>query len=412
MKMWINIKRLLVYGLMLLICILYTMINLSFGIPLTASVLLILLLSSLIPISSSIASKSVVMQMRITRTTLFKGEQVYVTVTAINASLSPIPFFETQIIADENLEIIEAHLTLTTKQKRMSKHSFSITHDKRTYAFTIPAKGSAELTIKYSACIWGPAQVSVQESAISDFLGIFKVKPFFKEPIGNMSVCPNLYEPSVNELMAVIQSAAICNDKGQNKNISSDGVNVEPGYDHRDYEPGDPLKRINWKLSAKRDKLLVRNFEFPDDHSPVFILDPLKAPMVVTKGSLLLHEQRIVEGFLTMLLSMYQYKRSGKAYYLSENEWRIVHFDSMDDIESLQKMLSKYSFKDMVDSRVPIQLLSEGCSSLTIFSTYPDTSLEIVVPVETNIVFAGSTKIVGSANYWIVDENYDFYRFK
>ena len=31
-----------------------------------------------------------------------------------------------------------------------------------------------------------------------------------------------------------------------------------PGYDNREYVPGDPLKRINWKQSAKRNKLLVR----------------------------------------------------------------------------------------------------------------------------------------------------------
>lgn len=57
------------------------------------------------------------------------------------------------------------------------------------------------------------------------------------------------------------------------------GVRPRPGggpgedYDPRDYRPGDPLNTVHWKLSAKRDELIVRE-TLEDMHiTPVLLFD-------------------------------------------------------------------------------------------------------------------------------------------
>lgn len=48
-----------------------------------------------------------------------------------------------------------------------------------------------------------------------------------------------------------------------------------PGYEYREYMPGDPLKRINSKASAKQDKLLVRLDEKYAVAAVSLVLDPI-----------------------------------------------------------------------------------------------------------------------------------------
>ena len=47
-----------------------------------------------------------------------------------------------------------------------------------------------------------------------------------------------------------------------------------PGYEHRGYEPGDPLNRINYKLSAKKRTLMVRRDENTSAQSTDIVIAP------------------------------------------------------------------------------------------------------------------------------------------
>ncbi|MBO4459273.1 MAG: DUF58 domain-containing protein [Clostridiales bacterium] len=56
------------------------------------------------------------------------------------------------------------------------------------------------------------------------------------------------------------------------KNLRKARQPVSEIYDIRDYQPGDPVKSIHWKMSAKKDKLLVKDpFEQYGGHSRLML---------------------------------------------------------------------------------------------------------------------------------------------
>ncbi len=88
---------------------------------------------------------------------------------------------------------------------------------------------------------------------IRDFAGLFNLKI----PCGQTArkaVLPRVVEYAGPEL---IPSVLPADDEDAEEGVSviSGGL---PGCEHRDYVPGDSPKRINYKLSAKKERLLVR----------------------------------------------------------------------------------------------------------------------------------------------------------
>ena len=56
-------------------------------------------------------------------------------------------------------------------------------------------------------------------------------------------------------------------------------------YDLRDYRPGDPLRSVHWKLSSKRDELVVRETLEPRQTTLVLTYDHFGAPRRWTRPS-------------------------------------------------------------------------------------------------------------------------------
>lgn len=99
----------------------------------------------------------------------------------------------------------------------------------------------------------GLNKVTLNEVVIRDFLGLLQ----FKIPVGQttqVAVLPRIIEydgPDIKPNMLPSEEEE-----------AEDGVTVMnggmPGYEHREYVPGDSPRRVNYKLSAKRHKLMVR----------------------------------------------------------------------------------------------------------------------------------------------------------
>lgn len=394
MKTRVNGKRLLVYLAMPAICGIYILnADSDFGFSLLLVLLIVPLISYLF---LKIVSRRAGVEMTVSRAGVYKGETVDVRVTVRNGGILPIPFFEARIQADENL---------------------ACESDDQPSVISIPSRGAGTLTVTYTAKLWGTARVSARQPVISDLIGLFRATGRFEYLTESVSVRPNLCESGTNELMTAIQSAAVYSDKGQHERASAHSLTFEPGYDHRPYEPGDPLKRMNWKLSAKRDEWLIRNLEFPGGDMPMLVLDPCRAPAREgpareSAEERLQHEERIVEGFLSMLLSMHRFQTDCEAHCLFETEWRAFSIRSLEDIEALQDSLSAYSFQESPPSRLPARLPDGGFSSLTVFSCLPDAAFAGALG-DANLVCADFPHPSGPAagrSVWRVDRNYDIYQ--
>ncbi len=99
----------------------------------------------------------------------------------------------------------------------------------------------------------GLNKVTLNEVVIRDFLGLLQ----FKIPVGQttqVAVLPRIIEYDGPEIKP--------NMLPSEEEEAEEGVTVMnggmPGYEHREYVPGDSPRRVNYKLSAKRHKLMVR----------------------------------------------------------------------------------------------------------------------------------------------------------
>ena len=150
--------------------------------------------------------------------------------------------------------------------------------EEKPYSTAVYTKGTTEFSISFKAEIWGVEKIGIKEIRIGDFLNIISL-PIYKDDgryISTIKVFPDI--PDVPSDSPLIRSAADtirfsdeCEDTKE-----SDGFNFfggMPGYTHRPYVPGDPVKRINWKLTSKRNEYMVRLDDEIEAMQQVIVLD-------------------------------------------------------------------------------------------------------------------------------------------
>lgn len=99
----------------------------------------------------------------------------------------------------------------------------------------------------------GLNKVTLNEVIIRDFLGLLQ----FRVPVEQttqVAVLPRIIEydgPEVKPNMLPSEEE----EAEEGVSVMNGGM---PGYEHREYVPGDSPRRVNYKLSAKRHKLMVR----------------------------------------------------------------------------------------------------------------------------------------------------------
>lgn len=113
--------------------------------------------------------------------------------------------------------------------------------------------GKKTLRGRFKATHCGLNRLKLDLITIRDFAGLFNLK-IKTEQETKKAVLPRIVEYSGPE---IIPSVLPADDEDAEEGVSVVKGGL-PGCEHRDYVPGDSPKRINYKLSAKRNRLLVR----------------------------------------------------------------------------------------------------------------------------------------------------------
>ena len=126
---------------------------------------------------------------------------------------------------------------------------------------TLTARKPAELTVPAAHC--GRLVCRVEGAACCDLLGLFPL-PIRKGPERAVLILPVHLELEGKEELAAGENAGT---------VLRPRPGGGPGedYDLREYRVGDPLRSVHWKLSSKKDELVVRE-----------TLEPQQAAIVVT----------------------------------------------------------------------------------------------------------------------------------
>ena len=97
----------------------------------------------------------------------------------------------------------------------------------------------------------GRVEIAVKEFVIWDWLGIFRMKNAVPDAAW-VIVSPSMERADDEELSACVE------DFPNENETKKRGTDVNPDYEIREYVPGDELKNIHWKLSAKTGRTMVR----------------------------------------------------------------------------------------------------------------------------------------------------------
>ncbi len=132
----------------------------------------------------------------------------------------------------------------------------------------IGKKGKVKITLPARKC--GLNRLEIGEIILRDFLGIVYLSSPERPEACAAAVLPKDVDYTGPEVLPSFLPSD--NDEEETEqSLFSGGM---PGYEHREYAPGDSPHRINYKLSAKKRTLLVRKDECTAAENVEIILAP------------------------------------------------------------------------------------------------------------------------------------------
>lgn len=304
------------------------------------------------PIFSLIVTYALTRRKRITltadvsRSMLYKRETTILRIIAKNKSLLPVPAIKIKLAVPRGLTRIN-------------------TENYVNCVLSISPRSQAVIEIEYRAAVWGVCKIGAENAALHDFMGFFKFPMPCTDLLREIKVFPDIpeIEGDAPLLRAASEAAKFADDNEETK--ENDGLNTfggMPGYTHRDYELGDPVRRINWKLSSKRDKYMVRLDDEIESIRQTIVLDPCG-------GNDVFENERAVEGMLAAIDGLLKCGFEVTVFCRFNSEFLKFEIAESADVSTLQTRLADFRFVNTnseityKDERIPLKNLAENSNS-------------------------------------------------
>ena len=275
-----------------------------------------------------------------------KHSTLKVTVTAEKTGFFPLAVVEVKLKASEVFE-----------------------ENDKIYRFSMVGEDKKTFTLEYKAQTGGNGEISVENVYSCGFLGFlkFKVNNIF-QPV-SIGVIPEIPEiKTSSQFFRNIADVVLTSDEEEdNDTMMLFSSNTTPGYEHREYVAGDPLKRINWKLSTKKDKLMVRLDEAAASAQPMILFD-LFRKNDSKPNMAIISEERLIQSVFGLLSALV---RQGIActfvYYGAGDEVISENIDNPD--YPAQLLLKVLAVKVKTDRRINTDALDDSICACIIAST-------------------------------------------
>lgn len=189
--------------------------------------------------------------------------------------------------------------------------------------FSVPVHAGKgyTLTLPVVATYPGLLKISVSRVYIKDLMGFFRLKKNV-EQTAELSILPRAVTDTAYEKTALEQGMLESEESSKRGNDFSDVQEV------REYIPGDKLMSIHWKLSAKRDILMVKDRVSMSDHQLVivpelFIDQPVNLAAILTMT-------------YSVILELIQEQTTVRLLYWSTNryEYEDVRIDYKEELDA------------------------------------------------------------------------------
>lgn len=328
------------------------------------------------------------------RTMLYKGEPATLRIVVRNKSIFPVPAVKVRI----------------SNQGGLVPENVC-----ENYVVSVSPRSESVIEIKYKAKVWGRYILGAEKIFMHDFIGFFKFRIPCLEAVNEVSVFPDIPDIQGDSplLRSATEAARFADDSEETTESESvTGFSGMPGYTHREYVEGDPVRRINWKLSSKRDKYMIRL----DDE-----IESIKQNIVLDScgGRNIYENERAVEGMLGAALGLLKCGFESTVYCRLNGLYEAFAISEPADVSMLQTRLADFSFERQLASkkkqnRIPIDemLSASGSRAMMVYTPSFDNDLsdEISAAQEqgmTCAVVTSDSNFSGRAEQlWRINEDY------
>ena len=205
----------------------------------------------------------------ISKRVIMKGEYIEYTFSIHNEDFFLYPYIKVNFKGSK-----------TVFSKQFHSKSFSlIPFKKKTFTFKLNGKYRGEY------------DVGIDSFEFEDFLGLLRLS---YKPMESKIVMIN---PRIVALDNMIMKTNYMSESNSALSYRYDDTSTIS--DIRKYAYGDSLKKIHWKLSAKMNELLVKNFESTSNTNPVLMLD-LKSNKYSIEQNVML-EDKLIESAIAVI---------------------------------------------------------------------------------------------------------------
>ena len=310
--------------------------------------LLALFLSPVFSVLLAQASGSkLIVKSEISHLLLSKGDTCTLTVKLENRGFLPCP--PVKILIKENPNMI------------CEVNSFDIT--------ALPGHTTAH-SLVFTACLSGGSYTGIKDAVFSDWFNICSFSLIQKPQLFKTGVIPQLrhFEADV-DLLECVSDAFSSDRHDETVDEVSFAFRGFAGYDYKPYEPGDPLKRINSKVSAKMGQLMVRL----DEKQAASEIKVIINPHMENEDPPL--SQDVLESALGICLSLVRLDFSVRISIPETEEaskedftWEEHPVFTEDDLPSLSEKLAFVTFSHSKNALISEALISKPDSSWIIIS--------------------------------------------
>lgn len=256
---------------------------------------------------------------------IFKGDKVTFTVNITNRSFFILPYISISLLNDKG-GVIQKH-----KINNISLQPFS----------------KREVSVDYIYKYRGDFKLGVSTIEVQDFLGIFKFTLKNKNPL-YITVYPQIIDIDEFYLSSGYLSDNVSSIGGGQEDISTiEEINK--------YNYGDSLRKIHWKLTAKTNELMIREYEKIGSRSAILILDLQSNNFELEKNAAI--EDKLLETTIAILRYCIYNDAEVKLIYDSKGINAINYSNSLDfqkayEVLAKVEFNQKTSFKDIIESEV------------------------------------------------------------
>ena len=258
--------------------------------------------------------------------------------------------------------------------------------------FPIQALNTQRITFQLSSRYCGVIKIRTAYIRITDPLHLFS----FKACRGVNTEIAVI--PEAHEIGGSVSITDRVNEESEMFSENRPGDDPSEVFDLRDYIPGDKLNRIHWKLSSKKDDLIVKDYSLPVDVPSLVFLD-LKC-YEDSEYTLPLFDT-LIDSLVSVSQFMLENERPHRIVYYNAKKG---DFDEIDVLspEVLPVLVRKiiFSIKDNLFCELPEKYFSTEMqtqlSSFTFITSSKKTTVLEYIDDETDADFKNAVVVVSS----------------